>query len=650
LLHIGLYSQERLNASIQILEDSTGTFSVEDVQELGDRFKHPKDWITHLYGSTFWLKVVFDSKNASEEICFFKPRFIDTVELFIPEQNGTFKRIVSGDDVKLKDQPLASLKTSGIAFKATESKTFYFRCTSRSFISAHFRDFTKLEFIPFETFKKTELKARYAHGVFFGIMAAMFIFNLIIYLIYRDRSYFIYALFVFTQVLYHLSITGFLYEFLFVDIPHIGKYSPYTTAAISLVSFIYFARIYLNAQKHSPKLNRYYIWLGYSIIGVNLIGYFYRIDIANSLMLLQGVAMNVFAVIIAVKAYRKGFSPALYFIIASMLAFIAYFLFVSGKLGITPFDFVARYAFQITVALQTMLFAIGLAVRMRKIVNDLATKELEKERLKKEQEIALKQVLEEQNVLLEEKVLVRTAEIKEAHEKLENQHTALESEKQKSDELLLNILPEETATELKEKGRSEAKLIENVTVLFTDFKGFTKMSERVSPQDLVNDLNICFSHFDTIMEKYGIEKIKTIGDAYMAACGLPSPNENHAKKVIQASFEMRDFIEEGKERKMRDGLPFFEIRIGVHTGPVVAGIVGLKKFQYDIWGDTVNTASRMESSGAVGMVNISNATYERIKDQACFHFDRRGKIEAKGKGAMEMWFVKETPSSYPMAQ
>lgn len=219
------------------------------------------------------------------------------------------------------------------------------------------------------------------------------------------------------------------------------------------------------------------------------------------------------------------------------------------------------------------------------------------------------------------------------------QRNRIGKEKQRSEELLLNILPEETAQELKEKGRAEAKHINHVTVLFTDFKGFTAMSEKLSPEELVNDLHLCFSLFDKICEKYGVEKIKTIGDAYMAAGGLPSPNQTHALDVVKAALEMAEAVESGKIKKIATNLPFFEIRIGIHTGPVVAGIVGVKKFQYDIWGDTVNTASRMESSGEVGKVNISHTTYELIKNNSNFQFHNRGKIEAKGKGEMEMYFV-----------
>ena len=222
------------------------------------------------------------------------------------------------------------------------------------------------------------------------------------------------------------------------------------------------------------------------------------------------------------------------------------------------------------------------------------------------------------------------------------QRNRIKKGKQRSDELLLNILPEETAEELKVKGYAEAKQYDNVTVLFTDFVGFTIAGERMTPTELVHELDTCFKAFDEIITKYDIEKIKTIGDAYMAVCGLPTYDQQHAEKVVSAALEINQFI---NLRRQQLGDRTFGVRIGIHSGPVVAGIVGVKKFAYDIWGDTVNVAARMESSGEEGKVNISETTYELIKDK--FDCSYRGEITAKNKGEMRMYFVESTSSMNP---
>ncbi len=222
--------------------------------------------------------------------------------------------------------------------------------------------------------------------------------------------------------------------------------------------------------------------------------------------------------------------------------------------------------------------------------------------------------------------------IESFHDKMTTTQRSLEIEKEKSESMLLNILPAGIIEELKTTGYSKAKLFNHVSVLFTDFVNFTMISEDMDPEELVTEIDFCFKAFDEIVERNGLEKIKTIGDAYLAVCGLPHEDENHARKTILAALEIMNFTQ---HRKNNGGK--FEIRIGVHTGPLVAGIVGIKKFAYDVWGDTVNTASRMESSGEIGKVNISNTTYELIKDE--FDCTPRGKIDAKHKGLIDMYFV-----------
>lgn len=212
----------------------------------------------------------------------------------------------------------------------------------------------------------------------------------------------------------------------------------------------------------------------------------------------------------------------------------------------------------------------------------------------------------------------------------------IEDERNRSDNLLLNILPEETAQELKDSGKVKAKKYESVTVLFSDFKGFTSYSETLSPEALVETVGFYFSKFDAIIEKYGLEKIKTIGDAYMCAGGLPFPSDNHAENMVKAALEITEFVVKTKSDVNAKTLNF-DIRVGINTGPVVAGVVGAKKFAYDIWGDTVNIASRMESASEPGKINISENTYEMIKGN--FDCEYRGELAAKNKGKMKMYFV-----------
>ncbi len=213
------------------------------------------------------------------------------------------------------------------------------------------------------------------------------------------------------------------------------------------------------------------------------------------------------------------------------------------------------------------------------------------------------------------------------------------AERQRSEDLLLNILPSETAEELKQYGKSKAKYYDMVTVLFTDIKDFSKISEKMTPEKLVGELDFCFKGFDKIINEFPIEKIRTIGDAYKCAGGLPVANSHNPVDVVKAGLKIQQFMETYKRDRQEKGELFFEVRLGIHTGPVVAGIVGIKKFSYDIWGDTIYIASRMESNGEVGKVNISGDTYEHVKELfACTY---RGKIETKDKKEIDMYFVNE---------
>lgn len=214
-------------------------------------------------------------------------------------------------------------------------------------------------------------------------------------------------------------------------------------------------------------------------------------------------------------------------------------------------------------------------------------------------------------------------------------YRTISKEKKRSDNLLLNILPSKIAQELKQNGKVEAVKFEAVTVLFTDFVEFSKVAEHIDPEHLVKSIDYYFKKFDEIISKHSLEKIKTIGDSYMCVSGLPTPNINHAINAVKAAKEITDMV--NNELPNVDELAKFEVRVGLHSGPVVAGIVGIKKWQYDVWGDTVNISSRMESNSEAGRINISETTYQEIKDE--FPCEYRGEIEVKNRGVLKMYFV-----------
>ena len=256
------------------------------------------------------------------------------------------------------------------------------------------------------------------------------------------------------------------------------------------------------------------------------------------------------------------------------------------------------------------------------LLTNITVSSIEKQRLADEvlrHEKERRELMEKQNEILEGIVEERTRELR--------------AEKEESERLLYNILPQELAEELKRKGSITPMRHDDATVLFTDFKGFTHASEDISPKKLVNELNEIFEAFDFITEKHSIEKIKTIGDSYMAVCGLPKQSDFHAVQTVRAALDMIQFLE---ERKGKSDFSW-EMRVGIHSGPLVAGVVGTKKFIYDVWGDTVNIASRMESNGTAGQVNVSEKTYQKIKKY--FKCEYRGKKEAQGKGKMKMYYV-----------
>jgi adenylate cyclase len=238
-----------------------------------------------------------------------------------------------------------------------------------------------------------------------------------------------------------------------------------------------------------------------------------------------------------------------------------------------------------------------------------------------------------EDLLKQQKIITKISD--RLQKKLDKTYQDLKIEQEKSEKLLLNILPVRVAYDLKENGKCQPESFENVTVFFSDIVGFTSISENMEPSLLISELNDLFTNFDEIIYKHSCERIKTIGDAYLAVSGMPIENIRHAENIAKASLEIIKYLQ---NRNKTNSLKW-QIRIGLHSGKVVGGIVGVKKYIYDVFGDTINTASRMESYSEPMKINVSEATYNLIKDK--FHFEKREEVVVKGKGSRKMYFLIE---------
>jgi class 3 adenylate cyclase len=505
-------------------------------------------------------------------------------------------------------------------------------------------------------------------GLFQGILWIMLLYHLFIFLPTRDRAYLFYTFYLLAIAVANLSEGGFLTDYFLDNSPITAFYIEVVFGMTVEIFYFLFSRAFLDTTQKARLVDKIFsIWIVVRVVllvvvlGI-LISSFNR-PLAANIVYYSNALEDVLVIVILVLLYRAlpKNKVLLFFLSGTLLLSLSTLIpFVFTMLSIAaPINW---YIFSLCgVFLEILFFSLALGQRIRLI---------EDEKLKAQNEVI--EMQKDANRKLEEKVKERTAEIEQQKEEIETQrdnlaelndeisrqnkmvelsnyelseknefiqeqHKLIEEEKAKSDELLLNILPEQTANELKEKGYATPQHYELVSVLFTDFKGFTKLAEKITPQEVIEELNYCFTAFDKILEKHNLEKIKTIGDAYMAAGGIPIANRTNPIDAVRAGLEMQAFMAQWKKQKEAEGLPVWELRLGIHTGEIIAGVVGKKKFAYDIWGDTVNLASRMESGGEANKVNISGGTYELIKDH--FVCEYRGKLNAKNKGYVDMYFV-----------
>lgn len=554
-----------------------------------------------------WMRISVFSDTEAELFLEINAPLLNVVEVYEMREDNA-KVLFQGGSLKpYRERPIATetwLMT--LPIKDSTPSTIYIKGQSIYPFQIPIVVSSKKEFI------EDSLLHYLFWGIYMGVMLFAFIYNFFIYLSVRERSYLYYLLYIICSVAFYLGLEGFGFKFLWSNSPGFNPMIPVFVSLTNCTITLFTLR-FLRIDKEQKVL--YY--LGWTFIAVfillailNLAGLFL---VALMLSQLFSLLICFYFIAAGIISLRHGVRTAKYFLLGWSTFLIMVIVFILALNNVIPSNFFTTHGIFIGHMTEVLLLSFALADR----INMLKT-----ENEKKQKEIIIhleenQQLQTKVNRELEQKVVERTEEVV--------------AQKERAEKLLLNILPGKIAEELMQTGSAVPKQFNSVTVLFTDFANFTGISQSLTPKDIVDELNKNFTTMDHIIEKYGLEKIKTIGDAYLAVCGLPNETEDHAYQTVRAALEIRDYmVQKGNK---------FSIRIGVHTGQVVAGIVGVKKFAYDIWGDTVNTANRMESSSEPGKINISSVTYEIVKD--AFRCTPRGKIEAKGKGVMDMYFVEE---------
>ncbi len=612
-VHVGEGDRLFIGKYLEYFRDTTGILGIDDVLDQPFTPNETDALNLGFTDHTVWMRFSVVSNSGEELYLEINSPLMSHLEVYEIVEHKPKLLFTGGSSVPYEQRPL---KTENWLLEVNLSKgipsTYYVKGRSYYPFQVPIILSTKNKFV------EQNMRHNLFWGIYMGVMLFAFIYNLFIYTAVRERYYLYYLAYVLITSVFYLGLEGFGFQFLWPDSPGFNPLIP-VLVSMTNVLIVLFTLSFLKIKGDQKIL----YWWGLVTIGLNVLAA--MLDIAGmyavALPLSQLVSMlaSIYFIVAGVVSLRRGIKTAKYFLMAWSAFLVMVIIFILQMNNVVPSNFFTSNGIYFGHMTEVVLLSFALADRINL--------------LKLENENKQKEIIAH----LKENQLLQTKVNRELEQKVKERTAEVVAEKERSDELLLNILPAAVADELKANGKAEAKQIDQATVLFTDFKEFTALSERLPASELVEELNYCFSEFDKIIQKYGIEKIKTIGDAYMAAGGLPIPNQTHASDVVNAAIEIQKFMQEYKTSRTAAGKPYFETRIGVHTGSIVAGIVGLKKFAYDIWGDTVNIANRMESSGEIGKINISHTTYEMVKD--AFHCEHRGKIAAKGKGELDMYFV-----------
>jgi len=579
----------------------------------------------------YWLRFSIRNESDREEAYVLNFKNWTEVDVYLVEDGQVLSSHKTGHRIEYKNRDYAHANRNFVLidFQPQQTKTMYVRLDAAPNNRIWPND------LSFSVGPRSEIDEKDGHfrGIVYAILAAYLVFlwyNLFIYLSTRDKAYLYYLILVFIGMVMTYIYSGYILE----HFPEGDWVLPFMFYGERLIvngfniAMLFFILEFFHVKERFPA-TWYRLYMGLLVaLMVSMVVMVIDYDIGLIPSFPTYLVFNVATFIFAIKNVRQKYPSAGIFLIGFSMVWVSGLVMISANvLGISrQSDITTILAVPIGQMLEMLIFSLALANR----INILQRENEESSRKVIEQLQENRALQQKVNLELEEKVAARTKEIR-------SQNAIIRQEKDRAEKLLLNILPQATAIELQTAGVAKPKFYEEVSIIFTDFCDFTKISERLSTNALVQELDYCFSSFDDIISRHNLEKIKTIGDSYMCAGGIPISNASHAKDAVNAALEIRKFMETWNTQKKEKGEEPWHLRIGIHTGAVTAGVVGKTKFAYDIWGDAVNLASRMEEYAEKDKINISTSTFQQLNGN--FQCTYRGKVEVKNKGLVEMYQV-----------
>ncbi|MBS3913084.1 MAG: hypothetical protein KG003_01160 [Bacteroidetes bacterium] len=643
VFNLSLFSQNN-NA----LQWSNDVREIQEFQTIPDRNFSPKsamsqsNWRVHHSNesnlsadtNTYWARFALVNQTDADHTWILELDKWTDVQLYINGDDKNPKRTGHFVAFDKKDFAHANYNLLRVDIQAGDTVSCLLRLEKSN---AYFAVPASFEFkaMSLEKYFSNQFKSRIWLGLFLGFYLIMLAHNLFIYWSTKDHYYVHYLIILATLLLLTLHNFGYTVSLLHF-IPNYGFIHAkvqFILSAILGVNMILFTQQFLHLKTEFPRIHKLLRILMILVILMPLPSFFGQAEVNEKISGMLGTLTMIVIMITAVKSWLAKFPSSDYFVVGYGAFSTGIVVLLLSFLGILPAYFLEYYPMNIGSSIEMIFFSIALGNR----INLLARDNEEKQKLIITQLRANEELQTKVNRELDQKVKERTIEIEKQKIEIEEQRDLVAMEKKKSDELILNILPAATAEELKLTGKAKPQYYESASVLFADIVSFTKKAMEAEANEIVADLDYCFGAFDTIMMKYNMEKIKTIGDGYLAVGGIPIANESNPMDAIRAGMEMQEFMKSFAAARKAKGKNEWGIRIGIHTGPIIAGVVGKNKFAYDVWGDTVNTASRMESAGESDRVNVSESTYLLAKNH--FTFAHRGKVHAKNIGEMDMYFV-----------